>query len=128
MDLQRFGFNNEQQARVDGVMLDLTLSDLGNNIGHKTTRDELEAVYLRSLSGVHEQTCAQLPTSLDGSLEPAPHPASDQVLTNLGKLSFIDAQGFPSSEQTKRKDVETVEYFGQRYRRLFSGLITEPEA
>lgn len=77
------------------------------------TRDEVEAVYLRAPTGMHEAV-------VEG------REIAEQTLVNLGSLSFIDTLGLASNRGARdKKDPNTVWLDSYLYFRLFRRLMPE---
>ncbi len=119
MDFQEYGISSEAQARIDGAFLGQVTERLNANLdtGYfvlpPDTRDEIEAVYIRTHTGMHEAV-------MDG------RDIAEQTLANLGSLSFIDTLGIASNRGARnKKDPATVWLDKYLYFRLFKGLLSE---
>jgi ribulose 1,5-bisphosphate carboxylase large subunit-like protein len=111
MDFQKYGISPVEQARVDAEFLHQTLDYLapGVIVLPVETRDELEDIYLRTHTAMHNAVVES-------------REVETEVLVNLGRLSFIDTMKLPSSEGMPTFKRGPEHKLGSRvgFRRLFA--------
>ncbi len=87
--MESLGLSKEQQANIDTVFLDATMSSVPQKNGLASdTADELELIKARTFEGAHDAIIAER------EISPA-------IIQNLGKISFLDSLALSTGEYKK---------------------------